>query len=99
MSAMNCASLYRLENLETLSEEQHRHLDNLAYDGTSLIRIAATLPPKKQVNFRVDNLITGIKYKLDRIIPREKRTPMNALWVSYHVFLSYATITLERYTH
>lgn len=99
MSMMNCVRLYRLEKLESLTEDHHRKLDNMILDSMVLVRTASIMPPKKQVNFAVDNLISGIKFKLEQIVPLKERTPMNPLYSSTVVFLAYSHVILEKYVH
>ena len=94
-----CIRHYRKDNAEVLTPKQHEYLDELAYSAMELISIACIMPPKKQVGYRVDNIINRAQYEIGKILSFKERIEREPLYDTYSNFFTFAKVVLNKYTH
>lgn len=94
-----CIIHYRKDNAETLSPKQHTYLDELSYSAIELISIANTMPPKKQVGYRVDNILNRARRNIGNVLSFIERIEKEPLYVAYLNFFTFAEVVLNKYTH
>ena len=94
-----CIRHYRKDNAELLTPKQHEHLDELSYSAMELISIASIMPPKKQVGYRVDNIISRARYEIGKILSFKERIENEPLYATYLNFFTFAEVILNKYTH
>lgn len=96
---LSCIHHYRKDNAEVLSPKQHENLDELAYSAMELISIANIMPPKKQVGYRVDNIVNRARRNIVNVLSFKERIENEPLYVTYLNFFSFAEVVLNKYTH
>ena len=94
-----CIRHYRKDNAELLTPKQHEYLDELSYSAMELISIASIMPPKKQVGYRVDNIISRARYEIGKILSFKERIENEPLYATYLNFFTFAEVILNKYTH
>ena len=94
-----CIRHYRKENLEVLSPKQHEYLDELSYSTMELISIACIMPPKKQVGYRVDNIISRARRIIGNVLSLKERMEREPLYDTYLNFFTFAEVMLNKYIH
>lgn len=98
-SMQGCIRHYRKENLEVLSPKQHEYLDELSYSTMELISIACIMPPKKQVGYRVDNIISRARRIIGNVLSLKERMEREPLYDTYLNFFTFAEVMLNKYIH
>ena len=96
---VSCIHHYRKDNAELLSPKQHESLDELVYSAVELISIANIMPPKKQVGYRVDNIISRASRKIGNVLSFKERIENEPLYITYLNFFTFARVVLNKYTH
>lgn len=96
---MGCIRHYRKDNADLLTPKQHTHLDELAYSAMELISIANIMPPKKEIGYRVDNIISRARYNIGKVLSFKERIEKEPLYVTYLNFFTFAEVVLNKYTH
>lgn len=96
---LSCIHHYRKDNAEVLSPKQHENLDELAYSAMELISIANIMPPKKQVGYRVDNIVNRARRNIGNVLSFKERIENEPLYITYLNFFSFAEVVLNKYTH
>lgn len=96
---LSCIHHYRKDNAEFLSQKQHENLDELAYSAMELISIANIMPPKKQVGYRVDNIVNRARRNIGNVLSFKERIENEPLYITYLNFFSFAEVVLNKYTH
>lgn len=94
-----CIRHYRKDNAEVLSPKQHEYLDELSYSAMELISIACIMPPKKQVGYRVDNIISRARRIIGNVLSFKERIENEPLYTTYLNFFTFAEVILNKYTH
>lgn len=94
-----CIIHYRKDNAETLSPKQHTYLDELSYGAMELISIANIMPSKKQVGYRVDNILNRARRNIVSVLSFIERIEKEPLYVAYLNFFTFAEVVLNKYTH
>lgn len=94
-----CIRHYRKDNAELLSPKQHAYLDDLSYSAMELISIANIMPPKKQVGYRVDNIVNRARRIIGNVLSFKERIENEPLYTTYLNFFTFAEIILNKYTH
>lgn len=96
---ISCIRHYRKDNAEILSPKQHEYLDELTYSAMELISIANIMPPKKQVGYRVDNIISRARRNIGNVLSFKECIENEPLYITYLNFFTFAEIVLNKYTH
>lgn len=96
---LSCIHHYRKDNAEVLSPKQHENLDELAYSAMELISIANIMPPKKQVGYRVDNILNRASRNIGNVLSFKERIEKEPLYITYLNFFTFAEVVLNKYTH
>ena len=96
---ISCIRHYRKDNAETLSPKQHEHLDELMYSAMELISIANIMPPKKEIGYRVDNILNRARRNIVNVLSFKERIENEPLYVTYMNFFTFAKVVLNKYTH
>lgn len=96
---ISCIRHYRKDNAELLSPKQHEYLDELTYSAMELISIANIMPPKKQVGYRVDNIISRACRIIGNVLSFKERIENEPLYITYLNFFTFAKVVLNKYTH
>lgn len=96
---LSCIRHYRKDNAEVLSPKQHEYLDELSYSAMELISIACIMPPKKQVGYRVDNIVNRARRNIGNVLSFKERIENEPLYITYLNFFSFAEVVLNKYTH
>ena len=96
---ISCIRHYRKDNAELLSPKQHEYLDELMYSAMELISIANIMPPKKQVGYRVDNIISRACRIIGNVLSFKERIENEPLYITYLNFFTFAKVVLNKYTH
>lgn len=96
---IGCIRHYRKEYVELLSPKQHEFLDELSYSAMELISIASTMPTKKEIGYRVDNIINRAKFNIGKILSFAECNEQNPLYTTYVSFFSFAMVVLDKYIH
>lgn len=99
INMMNCIRHYRKDYAELLSPKQHERLDDLSYSAMELICIASTMPSKKEIGYRVDNIINMARFNIGKILSFAERNERNPLFTTYLSFFTFAMVVLDKYTH
>lgn len=94
-----CIRHYRKDNAELLSPKQHAYLDDLSYSAMELISIANIMPPKKQVGYRVDNIVNRARRIIGNVLSFKERIENEPLYATYLNFFTFAEVILNKYTH
>lgn len=98
-SMVGCIRHYRKDNAELLTPKQHESLDELSYCAMGLISIAAIMPPKKEIGYRVDNILSSARFNIMRVLSFKERIENEPLYITYLNFFTFARAVLNRYTH
>lgn len=96
---IGCIRHYRKDNADLLTPKQHEHLDELAYSAMELISIASIMPSKKEIGYRVDNIISRARYNIGKALSFKERIEREPLYDTYLNFFTFAKIVLNKYTH
>ena len=96
---IGCIRHYRKDNADMLTPKQHESLDELAYSAMELISIASIMPPKKEIGYRVDNIISRARFNIVRILSFKERIENEPLYDTYMNFFTFARVVLNKYTH
>ena len=96
---LGCIHHYRKDNADMLTPKQHEYLDDLAYSAMELISIANIMPPKKQVGYRVDNIISRASRIIGNVLSFKERIENEPLYITYLNFFTFAKVVLNKYTH
>lgn len=96
---MGCIRHYRKDNADTLTPKQHEYLDELAYSAMELISIANIMPPKKEIGYRVDNIISRACRIIGNVLSFKERIENEPLYITYLNFFTFARVVLNKYTH
>ena len=96
---ISCVRHYRKDNAELLSPKQHECLDELMYSAMELISIANIMPPKKEIGYRVDNILNRASRKIGNVLSFKERIEKEPLYVTYLNFFTFAEVVLNKYTH
>lgn len=96
---LTCIHHYRKDNAEVLSPKQHENLDELSYSAMELISMACIMPPKKQVGYRVDNIVNRARRNIANVLSFKERIENEPLYITYLNFFSFAEVILNKYTH
>lgn len=99
ISMQGCIRHYRKDNSEVLSPKQHTYLDELSYSAMELISIACIMPPKKQVGYRVDNIVNMARRRISSVLSFKERIENEPLYTTYLNFFTFAEVILNKYTH
>lgn len=99
INMVGCIRHYRKEYVEVLSPKQHELLDELSYSAMELISIASTMPTKKEIGYRVDNIINSARFKIGKILSFAERNERSPLYTTYLTFFSFAMVVLDKYIH
>ena len=94
-----CIIHYRKDNTDTLSPKQHTYLDELSYGAMELISIANIMPSKKQVGYRVDNILNRARRNIGNVLSFIERIEKEPLYIAYLNFFTFAEVVLNKYTH
>ena len=96
---ISCIRHYRKDNAEFLSPKQHESLDELMYSAMELISIANIMPPKKQVGYRVDNIVNRARRIIGNVLSFKECIENEPLYITYLNFFTFAKVVLNKYTH
>ena len=96
---ISCIRHYRKDNAEFLSPKQHEQLDELVYSTMELISLACIMPPKKQVGYRVDNIVNRARRIIGNVLSFKERIEKEPLYTTYLNFFTFAEVVLNKYTH
>lgn len=96
---ISCIRHYRKDNTEFLSPKQHEYLDELVYSAMELISIANIMPPKKEIGYRVDNIISRVRRNIGNVLSFKKCIENEPLYITYLNFFTFAETVLNKYTH
>lgn len=96
---LSCIRHYRKDNAEVLTPKQHEYLDELAYSAMELISIANTMPPKKEIGYRVDNIVNRAFRNIGHVLLFKERIENEPLYITYLNFFTFAEVVLNKYTH
>ena len=96
---IRCIRHYRKDNAKILSPKQHEYLDELTYSAMELISIANIMPPKKQVGYRVDNVLNRARRNIGNVLSFKERIENEPLYITYLNFFTFARVVLNKYTH
>ena len=96
---LGCIRHYRKDNADMLTQKQHEYLDELAYSAMELISIANIMPPKKQVGYRVDNIVNRARRIIGNVLSFKERIENEPLYTTYLNFFTFAKVVLNKYTH
>ena len=96
---ISCIRHYRKDNTELLSPKQHEQLDELVYSAMELISIACIMPPKKQVGYRVDNIVNRACRIIGNVLSFKECIENEPLYITYLNFFTFARVVLNKYTH
>lgn len=96
---ISCIRHYRKDNAETLSPKQNEYLDELMYSAMELISIANIMPPKKEIGYRVDNILNRARRNIVNVLSFKERIENEPLYVTYMNFFTFAKVVLNKYTH
>ena len=96
---ISCIRHYRKDNAELLSPKQHESLDELMYSAMELISIANIMPPKKEIGYRVDNIISRTRRIIGNVLSFKERIENEPLYTTYLNFFTFAKVVLNKYTH
>ena len=96
---ISCIRHYRRDNAELLSPKQHEYLDELMYSAMELISIANIMPPKKQVGYRVDNIVNRARRNIGNVLSFKECIENEPLYITYLNFFTFAQVILNKYTH
>lgn len=96
---ISCIRHYRKDNAELLSPKQHESLDELTYSAMELISIANIMPPKKEIGYRVDNIISRARRIIGNVLSFKECIENEPLYITYLNFFTFAEIVLNKYTH
>ena len=96
---VGCIHHYRKDNADMLTPKQHGYLDELTYSAMELISIANIMPPKKQVGYRVDNIVNRARRNIGNVLSFKERIEKEPLYVTYLNFFTFAEVVLNKYTH
>ena len=96
---ISCIRHYRKDNADTLSPKQHEYLDELMYSAMELISIANIMPSKKQVGYRVDNILNRARRNIGNVLSFIERIEREPLYATYLNFFTFAEVVLNKYTH
>lgn len=98
-SMIGCIRHYRKDYVDVLTPKQHEHLDELAYSAMELISIASIMPSKKEIGYRVDNIISRARYEIGKVLSFRERIEGEPLYATYLSFFTFAQVVLDKYTH
>lgn len=96
---ISCIRHYRKDNAEVLSPKQHENLDELSYSTLELISIANIMPPKKEIGYRVDNIISRARRNIGSVLSFKECIENEPLYITYLNFFTFAEVVLNKYTH
>lgn len=96
---MSCIRHYRKDNAEILSPKQHEYLDELMYSAMELISIANIMPSKKEIGYRVDNILNRARRNIGNVLSFSERIEKEPLYVTYLNFFTFAEVVLNKYAH
>lgn len=96
---ISCIRHYRKDNAEALTPKQYEYLDELSYSAMELISIACIMPPKKQVGYRVDNIVNRARRNIGNVLSFKERIEREPLYITYLNFFTFAEVVLNKYTH
>lgn len=96
---ISCVRHYRKDNAEILSPKQHEYLDELTYSAMELISIANIMPPKKEIGYRVDNIISRARRSIVNVLSFKECIENEPLYITYLNFFTFADVVLNKYTH
>ena len=96
---ISCIRHYRKDNAELLSPKQHEYLDELMYSAMELITIANIMPPKKEIGYRVDNIISRACRIIGNVLSFKECIENEPLYITYLNFFTFAKVVLNKYTH
>ena len=96
---VGCIHHYRKDNAEVLSPKQHEYLDELTYSAMELISIASIMPSKKEIGYRVDNIISRACRIIGNVLSFKERIENEPLYITYLNFFTFARVVLNKYTH
>lgn len=96
---IGCIRHYRKDYVEVLSPKQHELLDELSYSAMELIGIASDMPTKKEIGYRVDNIINRAKFNIGKILSFAERNEENPLYTTYLSLFTFAMVVLDKYIH
>ena len=96
---ISCISHYRKDNVDMLTPKQHGYLDELTYSAMELISIANIMPSKKEVGYRVDNILNRARRNIGNVLLFKERIENEPLYITYLNFFTFAEVVLNKYTH
>lgn len=96
---ISCIRHYRKDNAEILSQKQHEYLDEIVYSAMELISIANIMPPKKEIGYRVDNIISRARRNIRNVLSFKECIENEPLYITYLNFFTFAEVVLNKYTH
>ena len=96
---INCIRHYRKDNAGILSLKQHEQLDQLAYSAMELVSIANMMPAKKEVGYRVDNIVDRARRNIANVLSLKECLEKDPLFITYIRFFTFAEAVLDKYTH
>lgn len=96
---ISCIRHYRKDNAEILSPKQHEYLDELMYSAMELISIANIMPPKKEIGYRVDNIINRARRNIGNVLSFKECIENEPLYITYLNFFTFTEVVLNKYTH
>ena len=96
---ISCIRHYRKDNAEVLSPKQHEYLDELTYSAMELISIANIMPSKKEIGYRVDNILNRARRNIGNVLSFKERIEKEPLYATYLNFFTFAEAVLNKYTH
>ena len=96
---VSCIRHYRKDNAETLSPKHHEYLDELIYSTIELISIANIMPSKKEIGYRVDNILNRARRNIGNVLSFRERIEKEPLYITYLNFFTFVEVVLNKYTH
>lgn len=96
---INCIHHYRKDYVKDLSPKQHEYLDKLVYSAMELISIASIMPSKKEIGYRVDNIISRARRIIGNVLSFCEHIEREPLYTTYLSFFTFAEVVLDKYTH